>query len=204
MFKFDTALDHAVLRPVARRYLKVTPAPVRRGISNFLSNIGYTSTIGNDILQGRFRDFLRDAARLMVNTTVGIGGLFDPATTLGLVRNRRDFGQTLGKWGVPAGPYLVLPLLGPSDVRDAIGLLPDRLMTVDGHIDDTDLNVSLFAARAVDARAEVLPADSMIDTAYDPYAFVRSAWLQMRSYKVHGDRKNYIPELPPLDMEPRK
>jgi phospholipid-binding lipoprotein MlaA len=204
MFKFDTAVDHAVFRHVARGYVKVTPAPVRTGISNFLSNLGYTSTIGNDILQGRIRDFARDTARLVVNTTVGIGGLFDPATTLGLLKHHRDFGQTLGKWGVPIGSYLVLPLLGPSDTRDAVGSLPDRLMTVDGEIDERALNVSLLSVRAVDARAAALPSDSMVESAYDPYAFVRSAWLQMRHYEVHGDEKNYIPDLPPLDADPQK
>jgi phospholipid-binding lipoprotein MlaA len=202
MFKFNATLDHAVLRPVARGYVRVAPAPVRTGVSDFLSNLGYTSTIGNDILQARFRDFTRDLARLIVNTTVGIGGLFDPATTLGLVRHDRDFGQTLGKWGVPMGSYLVLPLLGPSDVRDAFGTLPDRFMTVDGDLNDTALNVSLFSARAVDGRAKALPADNTIDSAYDPYAFVRSAWLQMRGYEVHRGERSYVPPLPPLDASP--
>jgi phospholipid-binding lipoprotein MlaA len=204
MFKFDMTLDHAVLRPVARGYVRVAPAPVRTGVSNFLSNLGYTSTIGNDILQGRFRGFTRDLARLIVNTSVGIGGLFDPAATLGLVRDDRDFGQTLGTWGVPTGSYLVLPLLGPSDVRDAFGTLPDRFMTVDGDLNSTTLNASLFAARAVDGRAKALPFDSTIDGAYDPYAFVRSAWLQMRDYKVHQREKSYVPPLPPLDASPKR
>ena len=203
-FKFDTAIDHAVFRRVARSYVKIAPAPVRTGISNFLSNLGYTSTIGNDILQGRIRDFARDAARLIVNTTVGIGGLLDPAATLGLLDHPRDFGQTLGKWGVPIGSYLVLPLLGPSDARDAVGGVPDRFLTVDGEISGTALNLSLFSVRAVDARAASLPSDGMVDSAYDPYAFVRSAWLQMRHYEVHGDEKNYIPDLPRLDPEPHK
>jgi phospholipid-binding lipoprotein MlaA len=199
MFKFNTALDHAVLRPVARGYVEAMPSPVRAGVSNFLSNIGYTSTIGNDLLQGRFRGFARDVARLLVNTTVGIGGLFDPASTLGLQRHDRDFGQTLGIWGVPSGSYLVLPLLGPSDVRDAIGTVPDRLMTVDGELDNTNLSVSLFSAGAVSSRAMALPSDGAVESAYDPYAFVRSAWLQMRDYKVHAGDRNSLPALPPLD-----
>lgn len=204
MFKLNTALDHAVLRPVARGYVRAAPTPVRTGISNFLSNLGYTSTIGNDIFQARFRDFARDVARLVVNTTVGIGGLFDPASTLGLVRHNRDFGQTLGKWGVPMGSYLVLPLLGPSDVRDAFGTVPDQFMTVDGEVNNTTLNVSLFSVRAVDGRAKALPSDSTIESAYDPYAFVRSAWFQMRDYKVHEGERNYVPNLPPLEADPHK
>lgn len=201
MFKFNTALDHAVMRPVARGYVKVVPSPMRTGVSNFLDNIHYTTTIGNDIFQGRFRDFARDVARLVVNTTLGIGGLLDPASRLGLEEHDRDFGQTLGKWGIHTGSYLVLPLLGPSDVRDAIGRVPDRYMTVDGIVNDSTLSFSLFGVGALDERAKALPSDNVIDTAFDPYAFVRSAWFQLRDYKVHEGQKNYIPNLPPLDPD---
>jgi len=201
MFKFDIALDHAVMRPVARGYVKTVPGPVRTGISNFLSNIHYTATIGNDIFQGQFRDFGRDVARLIVNTTLGIGGLLDPATRLGLDEDDRDFGQTLGKWGVHTGSYLVLPLLGPSDIRDAIARVPDRYMTVDGIVNNTALSLSLFGVGAVDTRAKALPSDNVINSAFDPYAFVRSAWFQLRDYKVHEGEKNYIPNLPPLDPD---
>jgi phospholipid-binding lipoprotein MlaA len=199
MFKFNTALDHAVMRPVARAYVRAVPSPLRTGISNFLSNIHYTDTIGNDLFQGRLRDFASDVARLVVNTTLGIGGLLDPASKLGLAQHDRDFGQTLGKWGVHTGSYLVLPLLGPSDIRDAIGRVPDRYMTVDGIVNNTTLSLSLFGVGALDTRAKALPTDSVLNSAFDPYAFVRSAWFQMRDYKVHGGQKNYIPNLPPLD-----
>jgi phospholipid-binding lipoprotein MlaA len=204
MYKFNTTLDHAVLRPVARGYVKVTPAPVRSSVSNFLTNLSYTRTIANDIFQARVRDFANDVARLIVNTTVGIGGLLDPATRMGLDRHDRDFGQTLGKWGVHTGSYLMLPFLGPSDVRDGIGTGADRFMTVDGYIGGLALNVSLFAVRALDTRANALPTDTTIESAYDPYAFIRSAWFQMRDYKVHEDDKNYVPALPPLDPDDGK
>ncbi len=200
MFKFNTTLDHAVMRPVARGYVRAIPAMVRTGISNFLSNLAYTSTIGNDLFQAHPRDFARDVARLVVNTTVGVGGLLDPATGLGLIKHDRDFGQTLGKWGMPTGSYLVLPLLGPSDVRDAVGTVPDRFMTVEGYIrHDAHLSVGLFSLRALDTRAQALPSDATVSSAYDPYGFVRSAWFQLRDYKVHEGDKNYLPELPPLD-----
>jgi phospholipid-binding lipoprotein MlaA len=199
MFKFNTTLDHAVLRPVARGYVRTVPAMVRTGIANFLSNLGYTRTIGNDFLQARPRDFARDVARLTLNTTLGLGGLLDPATRAGLVRHDRDFGQTLGKWGANTGSYLVLPFLGPSDVRDAIGTVPDRFMTVDGYINDASLSVGLFSLGTLDKRAQALPSDAVVQSAYDPYAFVRSAWFQLRDYKVHEGEKNYVPELPPLD-----
>src|SRR5258708_6582339 len=145
-FRFNTALDHAVLRPVARGYVKVTPRPVRTGVTNFFGNLGYTKTIGNDIFQGHPLDFGSDVARLVVNTTVGIGGVFDPATRFGLEKHDRDFGQTLGKWGVPTGAYLMLPLLGPSDVRDAFGLVPDRFMSVEGQINDPVVQAGGIAA----------------------------------------------------------
>ena len=199
MFKFNSTLDHAVLRPVARGYVRTVPAMVRTGISNFLSNLGYTRTIGNDLFQARARDFARDVARLVLNTTVGLGGVLDPASRAGLERHDRDFGQTLGTWGLRTGSYLVLPFLGPSDVRDAVGTVPDRFMTVDGYIHDASLNVGLFALRTLDKRAGALPSDATVESAYDPYAFVRSAWFQLRDYKVHEGQKNYIPELPPLD-----
>ncbi len=201
MFKFDMTLDHAVMRPVATTYVKLTPLSVQTGIANFLGNLAYTRTIANDMFQGHARDFARDLARLIVNTTIGIGGFLDPARRLGLVQHDRDFGQTLGKWGVHTGSYLVLPLLGPSDLRDAFGTLADRFMTVDQYIHDTSVGYGLFGLRALDARVDALPADGAIDSAFDPYAFVRSAWFQHRAYKVHGSDPDYLPKLPPLDSD---
>jgi phospholipid-binding lipoprotein MlaA len=198
MYRFNNALDRAVLRPLAHGYVKGAPAPVRAGISNVLGNVGYTRTIGNDFFQGRIRDFARDIARLTINTTLGVGGLFDPASSLGLERHDRDFGQMLGIWGLHTGSYLVLPLLGPTDVRDAFGRIPDRFMTVDGILNDTALSLSLFGVSALDQRAQLLPLDKVIDSAYDPYAFIRSAWFQHRDYMVHG-ASDLLPDLPPLD-----
>jgi len=187
VYKFNTTLDHAILRPVARGYAKVTPRPVRRGVTNFFANLGYTKTIGNDIFQGQFRDFGSDIGRFVVNTTVGIGGVFDPASRWGLDKHDRDFGQTLGKWGVPTGTYLMLPLLGPSDVRDAVGIIPDRFMSIEGQITDPVIQASLTVTDLVNKRADLLRFDHVIDTAYDPYALVRNFWFQRRDHKVHGD-----------------
>jgi phospholipid-binding lipoprotein MlaA len=187
MYKFNTALDHAVFRPVVRGYVRVTSRPVRTGVSNFFSNLGYPKTIANDIFQGHPIDFGSDTARLVVNTTVGVGGVFDPATRLGLEKHDRDFGQTLGKWGLPTGTYLMLPLLGSSDVRDAVGSVPDRFMSVEGQINDPVLREGLTVSDKTNARANLLPRDKVIDSAYDPYAFERSVWFQRRAYKVRGD-----------------
>src|SRR5882762_2592140 len=176
-FRFNTALDHAVLRPVARGYVRVTPRPVRTGVTNFFGNLGYIKTIGNDIFQGHPLDFGSDVARLVVNTTVGIGGAFDPATRFGLEKHDRDFGQTLGKWGVPTGAYLMLPLLGPSDVRDAAGLVPDHFMSIDSLISNQDVQLGLGAVRVIDRRTQLLSFDAALDSAFDPYGLARSVWF---------------------------
>ena len=204
IYKFNTALDHAILRPVARGYVKVTPRPVRNGVSNFLGNLEYTKTIGNDALQAHFVDFGSDIGRLLVNTTIGIGGIFDPATRFGLEKHDRDFGQTLGKWGLPSGPYLMLPLLGPSDIRDAAGLVPDHFMTIDSLISNQDVQLGLGAVRVIDRRTQLLSFDATVDSAFDPYALVRSVWFQRRDHKVNEDHPSdeLLPtEEPPPDPE---
>jgi len=186
VYSFNRALDHAVLRPVARTYVKITPGPVRRSISNFLTNLDYPVTIVNDILQGKIHDGLSDIGRFGVNTVVGIGGLFDPASHWGLEKHDEDFGLTLAKWGVPSGPYLMLPILGPSTVRDAPGRVADRFMSPTAYVNNTGVQVGYFVIKGVNTRARLLDTDPLIDSAYDPYAFVRNAWLQRREYQVRG------------------
>src|SRR5690606_22079911 len=121
MYRFNDTLDRNVARPVARAYVKVTPAPVRSGVSNFFRNLNTPTVIVNNLLQAKPRAFFTDTLRLVVNTTIGIGGLFDPASQLGIPAGDEDFGQTLGRWGVGSGPYVVLPFLGPSTARDTVG-----------------------------------------------------------------------------------
>ena len=186
VYSFNRAIDHTVIRPVARTYVKITPSPVRRSISNFLSNLDYPITIVNDFLQGKIHDGLSDVGRLGVNTIVGIGGLFDPASRWGMEKHDEDFGLTLARWGVHSGPYLMLPVLGPSTVRDAPGRIAERFVTPTSYLNNTGLEVGHFLIKAVDARAGVLNMDQLIDSAYDPYAFVRNAWLQRRDYQIHG------------------
>jgi phospholipid-binding lipoprotein MlaA len=186
VYSFNRAIDHAVLRPVARTYVKITPGPVRRSISNFLTNLDYPVTIVNDILQGKIHDGLSDVGRFGVNTVVGIGGLFDPASHWGLEKHDEDFGLTLAKWGVRSGPYLMLPILGPSTVRDAPGRLVDRFVSPTTYINNTGVQVGYFVIKGVNARAGLLDTDPVIDSAYDPYAFLRNAWLQRREFQVHG------------------
>lgn len=185
MYAFNDKLDRAVAKPVAKGYVKVTPAPVRTGIGNFFKNLGYTRVILNDLLQGKGKQFVSDTARLVVNTTLGIGGLFDPAGQLGLEAHDEDFGQTLGKWGVPSGPYLVLPLLGPSTVRDGVSLVADRYSEPDTYLfDDWRVQAGLIAVSLVDTRASLLSTEELMADSFDPYAFMRNAYLQRREFQV--------------------
>jgi phospholipid-binding lipoprotein MlaA len=196
IYAFNVAFDRAVLRPTAVGYVKVTPTAVRRSVSNFLSNLAYPRTIINDVLQGKFHDGATDLARLLMNSTIGIGGLFDPASRAGLDRHVEDFGLTFGRWGVPTGPFVMLPFLGPSSVRDTVGLLPDEAANPTWYLSNPYASWGLFLINAIDIRVSLFPTDKPIASAYDPYAFVRNAWLQHRDYLVHGDTAT-IEELPP-------
>jgi phospholipid-binding lipoprotein MlaA len=187
-YKFNDKFDKAILRPVARTYRNDTPRQVQTGIRNVFDNVDTTIVMLNDLLQGQFKPFLNDTVRLVMNTTIGIGGLFDPATHAGLDKNNRDFGQTLGKWGVKPGPYLVLPFLGASDVRDTVGRLADTFSTPRAYISNRYWNYGSYLLEKVDERAQLLSYDRVLDSAYDPYAFLRNAYLQNRDFKVYGGR----------------
>jgi phospholipid-binding lipoprotein MlaA len=206
VFALNTKLDHAILRPVARDYVKVVPRPLRAAVNNFVTNLGYPTTIVNNFLQGKFNDAIGDTARLVVNTTIGLGGLFDPASGMGLDRHVADFGQTLGKWGAHSGPYLMLPLLGPSTVRDGFGLVPDWLLLheIEGvKLFDNNAYVewSLSAVNLVNLRAQLLDTDRVLDSAYDPYAFLRSAYLQRRDYLINEGAVPPEDEFPDSDPD---
>jgi len=185
-FNFNTKVDHAVLRPAARGYKKVTPEFLRTGISNFFDNLDYPIVMVNDLLQGQLRVFARDTGRLLMNTTLGIGGLLDPASDAGLEKNVNDFGLTLGRWGVHKGPYFVIPFLGPSDVRDGIGRIPDAYASPRNYIGDWKVHYSLWALGLLDVRYRLLPTDEALDSAYDPYLFMKNAYLQRRDYLLSG------------------
>jgi phospholipid-binding lipoprotein MlaA len=185
IYSFNSALDRNVARPAAKAYVAATPAPVRTGISNFFGNLGYSKVMLNDLLQGKVKDFFSDTARLVVNTTIGIGGLFDPASQLGLPEHDEDFGQTLGTWGMPSGPFLMLPLFGPSTVRDTAGLVADRFSEPDTYLVDTwHGRIGLTVGSLLDSRASLLGTDEMLAQSFDPYAFMRNAYLQRRDYQV--------------------
>ena len=184
VYKFNDALDRGIGRPVAKAYVKVMPRPVRTGVSNFFENLSYPTVIVNDLLQGKLKSFGGDTARLVVNTTIGIGGLFDPATKMGLPAGDEDFGQTLGKWGLPPGPYVVLPIFGPSDVRDTFGFVADQFTDPKFYVSNIYLSLGLSGGALVDKRAELLSTDDVLARAFDPYVFVRNAYLQRREFQV--------------------
>lgn len=185
VFGFNQGVDKHFARPVAKAYVALTPAPLRAGVSNFLANLGYPVVIVNDLLQAKPLPFAKDTARFVVNTTVGIGGLFDPATKMGLQANNEDFGQTLGRWGFASGPYLMLPLLGPSDARDLVGKVADHFAEPRTYLDDTSLQVQLQVAELVSRRAATLEATEIMNRAFDPYAFMRNVYLQRREFLIH-------------------
>jgi phospholipid-binding lipoprotein MlaA len=197
-YRFNDALDRSIVRPTAKGYKKVVPQLVRTGIANAMTNLGYTRTIINDLLQAKFKAGLSDTGRFLLNSTVGLAGLFDPATPAGLPQNSEDFGQTFGKWGVHPGPYLVVPVLGPSTVRDAVGLYPDALTDLKSLSKDPWLNAALFGVALLGKRVDLLSTDEVLKNAYDPYAFVRDAYLQHREYEVLDGN---VPETP-VEEEP--
>lgn len=185
VFEFNQGVDKHIAQPVARAYVKVAPAPVRAGVSNFFANLGYPVVIVNDLLQAKPQPFVKDTTRFAVNTTIGIVGLFDPATRLGLESNVEDFGQTLGYWGMGTGPYLMLPLLGPSSARDLVGRVGDYFSSPTTYLDDQSLKWGLRGGDLVDKRAAVLDATDVMNRAFDPYKFMRNAYLQRRQFQVY-------------------
>ena len=200
IWTFDYAFDRKIYRPVARGYVRITPAPVRRGVRNFLDNLLYSDTIINEFLQGKLRAGGADIGRLLVNTVFGLGGLLDPATHMNLDRHSADVGQTLGIWGVHTGPFLMIPFYGPSDVRDAFGLAADEYATPEPYLSNQYLFWSLWLVDKIDERSQLLNQDSFIDGAYDPYSFVRNAYLQHRDFLVHGSNQNETPEEVPEEL----
>jgi len=204
VFAFNDGADKYMLTPVAKGYRAVLPGFVRTCISNFFSNLEDVWVSVNDMLQGKFQEGLEDITRVVFNSTFGIAGIFDFASDVGLPKRNEDFGQTLGWWGVGSGPYVVIPLLGPSTVRDGLGLVVDgRADLVYRLVDDVPLRNSLYATRAISNRANLLDASSVLEqAALDRYSFVRDAWLQRRRNLVYDG--NPPRESDESDDEPTK
>ncbi|WP_295996226.1 VacJ family lipoprotein [Rugamonas sp.] len=188
VFGANDALDRYVAVPVAKGYRAVTPGFARTGVSNFFANLGDVGNTINNLLQGKLHDGAESLSRLVVNTIFGIGGLFDVATPTGLDKHSQDFGLTLGTWGLASGPYLVLPLFGPSSIRDGVGQVADIQLDPIRYTDPA-VRDPLYVASVINTRANLLGATDLLDAAaLDRYTFVRDAYLQQRRYRIDQNR----------------
>lgn len=189
MFAFNDTVDTMLIRPVAKAYDTAVPPPARTGVSNFFGNIADVFIAVNNLLQGKPGDAVSDAGRVVVNSTVGILGLFDVATDMGLEKHEEDFGQTFGRWGAEPGAYVVLPFFGPRTLRDTGGLVLDVATDPIGYVEHVPSRNTLAALRLVSDRAALLPADKVIEeAALDKYSYMRDAYLQRRRSLVYdGD-----------------
>ncbi|MES2979387.1 MAG: VacJ family lipoprotein [Pseudomonadota bacterium] len=202
VYNFNEGLDEALIKPVATAYQTVIPSPVRNGVTNFFDNISDVWSTVNNVLQLKPRESVEMMLRVGVNTTLGLGGVLDVASEMRLNRHREDFGQTLGYWGIQTGPYVVLPVLGPSTLRDSLALTVDGQGDLVTRISDVPLRNSLYSLRAVDIRAGLLRAGQFLnDVALDKYSFTRDAYLQRRRGQVR-EETSLVPERFDLPEEP--
>jgi phospholipid-binding lipoprotein MlaA len=182
IFRFNDTVDTYALKPIAQGYEFITPQFLEDGIHNMFKNVGEVTNLANDVLQVKPEAAGVDTARLIFNTTFGLLGFFDVGTKMGLQRNDEDFGQTLGHWGVPSGPFVMLPLFGPSTVRDTFAKYPDTYTQPWRYIDHVPTRNTALAVSVVDTRASLLSAEKLING--DKYIFIRNAYLQNREFKV--------------------
>lgn len=211
VFALNERFDEYILKPVARGYDAVLPGGVKSSITNFFSNLLMPTVVVNDLLQGKIQQSGKDATRFVINTTLGVLGLFDPASEFGFPVSDEDFGQTLGVWGVGAGPYLVLPILGPRNMRDGVGWIADQFTYPLNYSDD---NAVIWGGRAldiVDTRARFLPSDKVLEQAAgdDKYLFIREAYRQRRInliYDGNPPKEQFIPDdaVAPVSTDPKK
>ncbi len=183
IFAFNEVADAYVARPLAKGYQAVTPSLVDQGLANMFNNIGEVKNFGNDLLQGNIGDAVVDLTRFVVNTTVGVVGFFDVAAHLGLERESEDFGQTLAVWGVGPGPYIVLPLLGPSTLRDGSGRVVDSFTSLTRDIDPLSAELAVSGLDLIQTRAALLNADELVSG--DKYTFLKDVYLQRREFLIN-------------------
>ena len=186
MFAINEGVDQAVVRPVAVGYDTVMPGPLKKGVTNFFSNIADLFIGVNNLLQGKVANGVSDFGRVLVNSTVGLLGLLDVASDIGMEKHDEDFGQTFGRWGIGSGAYVVLPLLGPSTVRDSVGLVVDVKTNPVPYLDNVSARNSLLALNLIDKRASFLAADKVVEAAaLDKYSYIRDAHLQRRRNLIY-------------------
>lgn len=194
IYRFNDFGDRALLKPVAKAYKAVLPTFMRRGVSNFYDNLSTPRSALNNFLQGKPKRGFSDMARFVLNSSFGIGGLLDPATDAGLQEYDEDFGQTFAVWGMPNGPYVVLPFLGPSTLRDAFSQPFDAAADPLVYYENSSIRDKLYVLRVIDLRARLLSAEAFLEDSKDPYITLRESYLQNRNYVIHdGD--------PPVDED---
>lgn len=189
MFSFNETLDRYALKPVAQGYKAVTPDIIETGVSNFFGNLADVGSIFNNVLQLKGEAAAQDFSRVVFNSIFGLGGVLDVATPYGLPEHKEDFGQTLGYWGVESGPYLVLPLLGPSNIRDGISKIPDSMVDPVGEVNPIRTRNQLSALRIIDSRAELFAAEELLSG--DRYSAMRDAYMQRREFLVNDGELSF-------------
>jgi len=194
--RFNEAVDRGVAKPLAKAYVKIVPRPVRLGVGNFFNNLGQPVSAVNALLQGKPKQAGQALGRFLLNSTLGIGGVFDPATSAKLPNKSEDFGQTLGVWGWKQSRYVELPLFGPRTIRDALGMAGDSPLSPIRGIETDKVRVFLQGLQLVDVRTQLMAVDKLREGAADDYALVRDAWMQRRQYQIFGDRESEDESLP--------
>ncbi len=184
VYAFNTGVDKVVYRPLAKLYDTVTPSPVRKGVTNFFVNVNEIPSVANSLLQFNMPWFFTDTSRFVINTTLGVGGLFDVAKHMGLAYHPNDFGLTMAKWGVRESPYFLLPFFAPGTARDQFAFFVNYYMTPYPYVRPWWLSNSVYALYLIDLRASFLPADKLVEQAFDPYIFMRDAYLQKRKLQI--------------------
>ena len=186
IYAFNENLDEAILEPAADGYAYIIPNFLQKGLNNFFDNINYPITIINQVLQGNIEKSLQDTLRFSVNTSIGIFGFFDPASSMGLPEHDEDFGQTLAVWGVKEGPYLMLPFFGPKTLRSLTGDLTDVLFNPLLNIDDTNLKIKTNLINILQDRSDLSGLEEELDNSFDPYQYIKDSYIQNRKYKIHN------------------
>jgi phospholipid-binding lipoprotein MlaA len=186
VYRFNDAVDRAALKPVAKGYQKITPHWLRVGVSNFFNNLEQPWTIVNELLQGKPKAMAQGTCRFVLNSVIGVAGFVDIASRAGLPLYEEDFGQTLAVWGLPSGPYVMLPLFGPSSVRDAPAKVIDFLARPQRYADiPWEADTAITTVNVIDTRSKLLSVEGTLQNAYDRYGVIRDVWVQQREYRIY-------------------
>ena len=180
-FEFNEKMDEKIAKPIAQTYSQLPPK-IKKGVSNFFDNLEEVDTFVNQLLQGKPKESINDLTRFLINTTIGLGGFIDVASKMGLERHEEDFGQTLAVWGVGQGPYIMLPILGPSTLRDTLSRPVSSFLSVTFHMTETDVNIALKGMDAIETREKLLDVEALLSG--DKYAFVKDAYIQSMYYEI--------------------